>query len=75
MTQPKNVDILIVNQYVLVYTNMDYQANNSIITKYQPVVGFLIYFMMETRFDITYTVFTVTQFTSNLISELVAAVK
>lgn len=75
MQQAKGVNTLIVKQNSLIHTNKEYQANNSTITWYQQVVGFLMYAMTETQFDIAYTVSIVSQFANNPISEYVTAVK
>ncbi len=75
MQQVKGVDTPMVEQNTLVHTDKEYQTDNSTITWYQQAVGSLMYAMTETRFDITYTVFTVSQFASNPTLEYVAAVK
>ncbi len=75
MQQAKGVDTPIVKQHALVNASKDYQADSPTITWYQQAVGSLVYAMTETRFDIAYTVSTVSQFASSPTSEHVAAVK
>lgn len=60
---------------ILVHTNLKYCAEPSTITQYQQLVDFLMYAMIETRFDIAFAVFTVSQFANNQGPEHIAAVK
>ncbi len=73
--QANGVDTPMVKQNALVHDDKGYQADNSTITWYQQAVGSLMYAMTEMRFDIAYTMSTVSQFASNPTTQYVAEVK
>lgn len=75
MQQAKGVNTLIVKQNFLVHVSKQYQVNSSIITWYQQAVSSLIYTIIETGFDIAYTVSIISQFVNNPISKHVTARK
>ena len=59
MQNARGVDTLMAKKDILVHTDPSYHANPSTITWYEQSVGFLIYVMTKTRFDIVFAVSTV----------------
>ena len=75
MQNAKRVNTPIAKKDILVYADLSYQADSSIITWYQQSVGSLIYAMTKTRFNIAFPVSTVSQFANNPSPKYVSAVK
>lgn len=64
MWEYKPVVILINTQLSII--QIRYKATNTLQTKYQLALGFLIYAMLDTWSDITYLVFAISLYTFNL---------
>ena len=75
MQKAKSVNTSMVKQIALANTDKRYHADNFTMTLYQQAISSLVFTMIETRFDIAYTVSTVSQYASNPTPEHVTAVK
>lgn len=75
MNDTKGVDTLIAKKDIVIYLDPNYYSDPSTVTKYQQLVEFLIYTMIETRFDIVFAVSTVSSFANNSGLKHVAIVK